>query len=154
MAVGFRCGRRKAGSNVGWKESGICQSLKFKGPFIAYIFPSITNKMRRYTIFFISVKCSKCFRRYPHPSSGAQNCIYSIGYLSNLYFCLLLSWKSWNVTQFIYFTEVNKLCNVASYCLYLKLYLKKYASVYFFFCLRLRNRRKLDNEKLHDVYSL
>jgi len=32
---------------------------------------------------FISVKCSTCFRRFLHPSSGAQNCIYSI--LSNLY---------------------------------------------------------------------
>ena len=29
---------------------------------------------------FISVKCSTCFRRFLRPSSGAQNCIYSIGY--------------------------------------------------------------------------
>ena len=29
---------------------------------------------------FISVKCSTCFRRFLHPSLGAQNCIYSIGY--------------------------------------------------------------------------
>ena len=30
---------------------------------------------------FICVKCSTCFRRFLRPSSGAQNCIYSIGYL-------------------------------------------------------------------------
>jgi hypothetical protein len=47
---------------------------------------------------FISVKFSICFRRYLLPSSGAQNCIYSIGYLSNLYCCLPLSWKSLNCT--------------------------------------------------------
>ena len=29
---------------------------------------------------FISVKCSTCFRRLLRPSSGAQNCIYIIGY--------------------------------------------------------------------------
>jgi hypothetical protein len=33
---------------------------------------------------FISVKCSKCFRRVLRPSSGAQNCIHSFGYLSGL----------------------------------------------------------------------
>ena len=29
---------------------------------------------------FISVKCSTCFMQFLRPSSGAQNCIYSIGY--------------------------------------------------------------------------
>jgi hypothetical protein len=49
------------------------------GPCIAHIFPSITNKMQRYTIYlFTSVKCCTCFRRYLRPSSEAQNCIYSI----------------------------------------------------------------------------
>jgi hypothetical protein len=33
---------------------------------------------------FISVKCSTCFRRVLRPSSGAQNCIYSIGYCQAL----------------------------------------------------------------------
>ena len=46
-----------------------------------FLFSSITNKMQRYTIYlFISVKCSTCFRRFLHSSSGAQNCIYSMGY--------------------------------------------------------------------------
>jgi hypothetical protein len=57
--------------------------LTFMGPCIADIFSSITNKMQRYTILFISVKCSTCFRRYLRPSSGAQNCIYSIGTCQN-----------------------------------------------------------------------
>jgi len=34
-------------------------------------------------------KCSTCFRRFLRPSSGAQNCIHGIGYLSSFY-CLLL----------------------------------------------------------------
>ena len=33
-------------------------------------------------------KCSTCFRRFRRPSSGAQNCIHSIGYLSS-FFCFL-----------------------------------------------------------------
>jgi hypothetical protein len=45
---------------------------------------------------FISVKCSTCFRWYLRPSLGDQKCIYSIGYLSEFYYCLPLSWKSWN----------------------------------------------------------
>jgi hypothetical protein len=51
---------------------------------------------------FISMKCSTCFRRYLRPSSRDQNCIYSIGYLSNLYCCLPLSWKSSNSYLFMY----------------------------------------------------
>jgi len=35
------------------------------------------------------------FRRFVHPSSGAQNCIYSICYLSDQYCYLPLSWRSW-----------------------------------------------------------
>ena len=48
------------------------------------------------TQFFISVNCSTCYGLIPQPSSGAQHCIYSIGYLSNRYCYLPLSWKSWN----------------------------------------------------------
>ena len=36
-------------------------------------------------------KCSTCFRRYLRPSSGAQNCIHSIGHLSGFYCFLLLA---------------------------------------------------------------
>ena len=37
-------------------------------------------------------KCSTCFRRFLRPSSGAQNCIHSIGYLSSFFCFLPLSW--------------------------------------------------------------
>jgi hypothetical protein len=40
-------------------------------------------------------KCSKCFRRFLRPSSGAQNCTHSIGYLSNFFCFLPLLWVSW-----------------------------------------------------------
>ena len=87
-----------------------------------YIFLNISNKMQRYTVFFITVntlhvsgdfsahhqelkncthsigymssllaatasgssKCSTCFRRFLHPSSGAQKSTHSIEYLSSL----------------------------------------------------------------------
>jgi len=39
---------------------------------------------------FISVRRSTCFRRVCRPSSGAQNCTYSVRYLSDQY-CYLLS---------------------------------------------------------------
>jgi hypothetical protein len=126
----------------------------FKGPCIANMFQSVSNKMQNYNFFyyfckllymfrvdpspiirstklylqhlvfvrplllpaaiveeliqfFISVNCSTCFGWIPHPSSRAQNCIYSMWYLSNRYCYLPLSWKSWVSTL--------PLCNVA-YC--------------------------------------
>ena len=43
----------------------------------------------------ISVKCATCFRRFLHPSSGAQNLYIASGTSSNLYCYLALSWKRW-----------------------------------------------------------
>jgi len=42
---------------------------------------------------FISVRCSACFRRFSRPSSGAQNCTYSVRYtyFSDQYCYLLLA---------------------------------------------------------------
>ena len=40
----------------------------------------------------IPVRCSTCFRRFIRPSSGAQNCIYNVRYLSDQYCYLLLAW--------------------------------------------------------------
>jgi hypothetical protein len=79
---------------------------------------------------FIFVICSTCFGWIPHPSSGAQNCTYSIWYLSNRYCYLSLSWKGWDSQPFHdsgrgihprhveQITELNKMCNVASCWLY------------------------------------
>jgi hypothetical protein len=39
-------------------------------------------------------KCSTCFRRFLRPSSGAQNCVHSIRYLSSFFCFLPLSWVS------------------------------------------------------------
>jgi hypothetical protein len=39
-----------------------------------------TNKMQRFLDLFISINCSTCFRQFLHPSSGAQNCTYSVRY--------------------------------------------------------------------------
>jgi len=36
--------------------------------------------MQRSLDLFISINCSICFRRFLRPSSGAQNCTYSVRY--------------------------------------------------------------------------
>jgi len=36
--------------------------------------------MQHFLDLSISINCSACFRRFPHPSSGAQNCTYSVRY--------------------------------------------------------------------------
>jgi hypothetical protein len=52
--------------------------------------------MQRYTVYFI-LKLLYMFRVVPSPIiRSANNCIYSIWYLSHRYCYLPLSWKSWN----------------------------------------------------------
>ena len=87
---------------------------------------------------FISVRRCTCFRRVFRPSTGAQNCTYSVRYLSDQYCYLLLAWLVWQIschTVYVQFsapddgsktrlkrveclTEINKLWNVASCWLY------------------------------------
>jgi len=55
-------------------------------------FQSTTNKMQRFSNLFISVRRCTCFRRFFRLSSGAQNCTYSVRYLSHQNCCLLLAW--------------------------------------------------------------
>ena len=45
---------------------------------------------------FFSVRRLTCFGRFLRPSSGAQNCTYSVTYLSDQYCYLLLAWPGWN----------------------------------------------------------
>ena len=60
------------------------------------LFQYISNKMQRYTVYFIW-KLLYMFRVVPSPIiRGAYNCIYSIWYLSHRYYYLPLSWMSWN----------------------------------------------------------
>jgi hypothetical protein len=41
------------------------------------------DEMQRFRHLFISINFSKCFRRFLRPSSGAQNCTYSVRYCQN-----------------------------------------------------------------------
>jgi len=57
--------------------------LTFMGPCIIRIFQYISNKMQRYTVYFIW-KLLYMFRVVPPPIiRSANNCIYSIWYLSD-----------------------------------------------------------------------
>ena len=60
------------------------------------IFQYISNKMQRYTVYFIW-KLLYMFRVVPPTIiRNPNNCIYSIWYLSHRYCYLPLSWKCWN----------------------------------------------------------
>jgi hypothetical protein len=60
------------------------------------VFQYIPNKTQRYTVYFIW-KLLYMFRVVPSLIiRSANNCIYSIWYLSHRYCYLPLSWKSWN----------------------------------------------------------
>ena len=56
----------------------------------------MSNKMQRYTVYFLWKLLYMCLV-VPSPIiKSASNCIYSICYLSHRYCYLSLSWKSWN----------------------------------------------------------
>jgi len=57
--------------------------LTFICPCIANIFAAYKQQDATFHNLFISVRCSTCFRRFFRPSSGAQNCTYSVRYLSD-----------------------------------------------------------------------
>ena len=69
--------------------------LTFIGPCIANIFAKYNQQDATFHNFFISVRRSKCFRRVFRPSSGAQNCTYSVRYLSDQYCYLPLYVQFW-----------------------------------------------------------
>ena len=51
---------------------------------------STTNKTQRFLDLFIPMNCCTCFRRFHHPTSGAQNCTYSVRYCqTNIAFHLI-----------------------------------------------------------------
>jgi len=66
-------------------------NLTFVGPGIANIISEYNQQDATFLNLFISVRRSGCFRRFFRPSSGAQNCTYSIRYLSDRYCDLLLA---------------------------------------------------------------
>jgi len=59
--------------------------LTFIGLCIANIFSEYNQQDATFLSFFISVRRSTCFRRVFRPSSGAQNCTYSVRHLSDRY---------------------------------------------------------------------
>jgi hypothetical protein len=60
------------------------------------VFVRSSNKMQRYTVYFIW-KLLYMFRVVPPPNiRSVYNVIYSIWYLSHRYCYLPLSWRSWN----------------------------------------------------------
>ena len=73
---------------------------------------------------FISVRSCTCFKRFFRPSPGAQNCTYSVRYLSDQYLTLyVLFWapddgRKNRLKHVELLTEIKKLWNVASCWLY------------------------------------
>jgi len=51
--------------------------------YLCNIFAEYNQHDATFHNLFISVGCSTCFRRVFCPLSGAQNCIYSVRYLSD-----------------------------------------------------------------------
>ena len=122
-----------------FRESSITKEYIYNKMLLQIYSQGTTNKMRRFSNLFIFVRRSTCFRRFFRPSSGAQNCTYSVRYLSDCYCYLLLAggeyWSHKFLTLYVQFwapddgrknrlkhverlTEINKLWNVASCWLY------------------------------------
>ena len=142
--------------------------LTFIGPCIANRFAEYNQQDAKFHNFFISVRRSTCFRRVFRPPSGAQNCIYSVRYLSDQYCYLplarLAAGSSIGLTLYVQFwapddgrknrlkhverlTEINKLRNVA-YCW---LYSAKSVSVRLFLYLPIRISWKIRDKYLTNV---
>jgi len=64
--------------------------------FRCSIFAEYNQQDAMFHNLFIPVRRSTSFRRFFRPSSGAQNCTYSVRYLSDRYCYLRLAWPGWN----------------------------------------------------------
>jgi len=103
---------------------------------------------------FISVRRSTCFRRFFRPSSGAQNCTYSVRYLSDKYLTLYVQFwapddgRKTRLKHVKRLTEINKLWNVASCWLYSANILAMYGpmNVKFAKCYTFRQRNAVCRE--------
>jgi len=60
-------------------------TLAFIRPCIGNIFSEYNQQDATFHNLFIPVRRSTCFRRFFRPSSGAQNCTYSVSHLSDHY---------------------------------------------------------------------
>ena len=94
-------------------------NLTFIGPCIANILSEYSLQDATFHNLFISVRRSTCFRRVFGPSSGAQNCTYSVRYLSDRYLTYVQFWAPDDGRKHVErLTEINKLWNVAACWLY------------------------------------
>jgi len=93
-------------------------------PCIANILAEYNQQDAKFHIFFISVRRSTCFRRFFRPSSGAQNCTYSVRYLSDQYLTLYVQFwapddkRKTRLKHVERLTEIKKMWNFASCWLY------------------------------------
>jgi len=102
----------------------INSSLTFIGPCNANIFTEYNQQDETFHNLFISVRRSTCFMRFFRPSSGAQNCTYSVRCWSDKYLTLYVQF--WapddgqkNCMKHVErLTEINKLWNPVSCWLY------------------------------------
>ena len=102
----------------------IFKGLAFMSPCIANIFAENNQQAAMFHNLFISVRHSTCFRWFFRPSSGAQNCTYSIRYLSDQYLTLYVQFwapddgRKNHLKHVEHPTVINKLWNVAACWLY------------------------------------
>jgi hypothetical protein len=75
----------------------LCSYLTFICQCIANIFAAYNQQDATFHSLFISVRHCICFRRVFRPSSGAQNCTYSVRYLSDQHCNLLLAWTGCSI---------------------------------------------------------
>jgi hypothetical protein len=68
-------------------HENICENTRF----ILMIFAEYNQQDANFLNLFISVRQSTCFSRFLRPSSGAQNCTYSVRHFSDQYCYLLLA---------------------------------------------------------------
>jgi len=64
-------------------------NLRFIGPCITNAFAEYNQQDVTFLSLFASLRRSTCFRRFFHPSSGAQNRTYSVRQMS--------AWTGWNI---------------------------------------------------------
>ena len=65
-------------------SSRYIENLTFVGPCIVNVFFSMTNKMQRYTVFFITVNALHAVGGFSAHHQELKNCTHSIGYMSSL----------------------------------------------------------------------
>jgi len=128
--IAVHCRSLTVGS-ISWRKKifqkellSVWKCLIFIAPCIANIFTEYNQQDATCHNFFISVRRFACFRRFFRPSSGAQNCTYSVRYCSDKYLTLYVQfWAPYDgrknrLKHVERLTEIKKLWNVASCWLY------------------------------------